>query len=738
MLRLIPGDPGKRLAEQEFMSNTKDDTGHEFSVRDPLAGGDAASPTPVISEDVPSSGVRGPVERGSLLPPLRRPLTAENMLKLVDWDKLGRGVMRRLWLIGLVTAVAVTLGLVGAVRAGRPKYDARASLLYRTDRQKQTLAASGSAVAIKGLARSTALSLLRRTSNLEAVRTNLNINMSVNDLRWRIQTKSERNSEIVILTVDEMPTADSAVNVVNELVRVALAGNRDLYRSQAIAAVEQFQRQALQARKELNVVSDQLTAFQATNRLLEAAADTAAFLDSVAVVSERLSAAKIAHDAQRVRIENYRKIIAGLPAEVVKDSFEDNPLKRRISNTEVALMEARTRYGPDNPRVKTLEDEIREMRRTLGDKTFDETRERVYEPNPAKRQFEQELLKLEAELSVLAQTVSQVSAERAEVEKRFAHLPRQQMVLAGFLQRRAAADDLCRVLEKSASEAKVAAELDLGDFELMEPARAATVTRSKMAVVLPFLALIFGLLGGALLCVALECLDPKLRTSRQVELAYTAPCLGAVAVTEAAGLADAFLPVCRSIYQRWGQPSVAEGARVLAVLSAQHGEGKSTLAFQIARYWAGLDVKTAYLDFDVGPNPVLNVPATQRGMEEYLADRAGWESVLFIRHNVACFKLMADAGDLPERLHGKAMARLMETLRANYGCVVIDTPAFLESRNAEMLARLADGAVWVIDSSRTSRATVNLAFDELDSAGIRPFGLVLNCVEPAQAGHGRG
>jgi len=711
------------------MNGPNKESGDEFSVRDQFAGRQEGPKTDVLSAALPSADMNGSRERGAVQAPLRRPVTADNMLKHIDWAALGRGVLRRVWLIVLIAAATTSLGLLGAVKAGRVKYDARASLLYRTDRQKQTLASSGSAFAIKGLARGTALSLLRRTSNMEAVRTNLHLKMTADELRWRIQVKSDKSSEIILLTVDNMPTADSAVKVANESVRVALEDNRDFYRSQAIQSAERFQQQASLARKELDVLNSQLTSFQATNRMLEVAADTAAFLDSVAVVSERLSAARIAYDSQLLRIENYRKIIKDLPDEVLRESLEDNPLKRRISNTEVALMEARTKYGPANPRVQILEDEIKEMRRTMAEKTFDENRERVYEPNPAKKQFEQELLRLNAERSVLEEAVKHVSAEMADVERKFAYLPQKQIELAGFIQRRAATEELCRALEKSMGEAKLAADLDLADFELLESSRTGTATHSKLASLLPVLGLLLGLIGGTIVCVAVAWLDPRLRTAAQIELAYSAPCLGVVAATDTAALGDAFLPISRSVYQRWTQRSATDGAGLLAVLSAQKGEGKSTLAFQLAKYWAGLGVKTAYLDFDSEPSTVMNVPSSVRGIEDYLSGRAAWENVQFIQDNVACFKLLADAGNLPERLHGKAMVRLLETLRANYGCVVIDTPAFLENRSAEMLALLVERTVWIIDASRTLRTTVNIAFDELDRSGIRPMGIILNFAE---------
>ncbi|MEI6810098.1 MAG: hypothetical protein WCN95_15375, partial [bacterium] len=156
-----------------------------------------------------------------------------------------------------------------------------------------------------------------------------------------------------------------------------------------------------------------------------------------------------------------------------------------------------------------------------------------------------------------------------------------------------------------------------------------------------------------------------------------------------------------------------------------------------ARYWAGLGIKTAYLDFDERANPQLTMPASCRGIEEYLDGQAAWESVLFTHENVACFKLTARSGNLPERLHGRAMTRLLTTMRTNYACVIIDTPAFLESRSSEQIALLAGNSVWIIDAKHTMRRTVNLAFDSLDRAGIRPIGIVLNFAAPERAAGGK-
>jgi len=198
---------------------------------------------------------------------------------------------------------------------------------------------------------------------------------------------------------------------------------------------------------------------------------------------------------------------------------------------------------------------------------------------------------------------------------------------------------------------------------------------------------------------------------------------------KAPALSAAFIPVCRSLYLRLSGCPAPEGARVVCVLSARPGDGKSTLAFQAARYWAALGIRTAYLDFDPAPNPWLSPAEHQAGIEDYLAGLATWDDVSFMQEEVVCFKRRRDTGDLPERMHGTTMRRLMETLRARFGCVIVEAPAWMtDAPSAQMLTGMTDQSVWMAASPLSTRPLIGEAFDGLDRAGIRPFGIILNRV----------
>jgi polysaccharide biosynthesis transport protein len=712
-----------------------------FSLRAQMsaAGATPAPPAPSAARGGQKPFTPPRKASSSGLPPVRVAVTAENMLKSVDWQKILRGSLRRAWLAAIVIGIFAGLGILGGIKLRHVKYDSHSSLLYRPDRQKQILAASGSTFAMRALSRNTAISLIRRASNMDTVAKNLKSPVPADDLKWMIQTKAEKNSEIVVLDLSGAPSKDLAMKLVNEAARVAIEDNAAFYRSQATQAVEAFRRQAQLSKAEMDGLTDQIAAYQTTNHLIQADADAKSFLDSVTAISERTSIARIAYQSQLIRIENFKNTITNMPDEVVRESFEDSPIKRRISNSEVALMEARTKYGPDNPRVRAIEDEIKEMRKMLTDKTYDQNREQVFEANPTKKQFEAELLRMEAELTVLSDTVRQVEAEKAGLERRFAHLPRQQLELAEMQQRRQAAGEMYQALQKTADNAAFAASLDLADFEPLEAARGAEPRRSPLALLAPIGAIIFGLVGGAVLCIAVEFLDSKWRTVRQLELAYSVPVAGAITradIAEDGGFAQ-FLPICRALYERWCQRHPASAKGVLCVASSTTGEGKSSIAFHVARYWQALGIRSAYVDFDSTPNPHLAGDDVRCGAERYLRGTAEWADIQAIRHGVTCFKVRERTPDLLELLSTPAMARLWDSLTSQFAFVVIEAPGATGDPSAGFLASLGDEVVFVIGSPVADKPLVNAALDMLDRSGARPTALVLNMAGKAEGAASR-
>lgn len=174
---------------------------------------------------------------------------------------------------------------------------------------------------------------------------------------------------------------------------------------------------------------------------------------------------------------------------------------------------------------------------------------------------------------------------------------------------------------------------------------------------------------------------------------------------------------------------------VLAVVSAARGEGRSTLAANLALAAARETGQPAGLvDAD------LRSPTLHRllgadgevGLSDVLANRADLDAVAW-EHPTAGVVLVP--GGRPEqeparRFTSPRFQRFLAQMRNRFDEVVVDLPP-LACADAHVAARQCSGAVLVVRSGRTDAQLVREAVAGLD--GVKLLGAVLNDVAEAEA-----
>lgn len=173
------------------------------------------------------------------------------------------------------------------------------------------------------------------------------------------------------------------------------------------------------------------------------------------------------------------------------------------------------------------------------------------------------------------------------------------------------------------------------------------------------------------------------------------------------------------------------GHRCVLITSACGGEGKTTLAAQLAGRCANAGLTTLLIDADLrrpSLGTLLEVPEGP-GLADVLAGEVEPEATLVIIGNAGGFHLLP-AGSIvhdPSRLlQGERLGRLLDRFREAFDIVIIDTPPVLAVPDALQLGRNADGAILAVrhDSSRYS--LVERARDRLQSVGVPILGAVVN------------
>ncbi len=175
--------------------------------------------------------------------------------------------------------------------------------------------------------------------------------------------------------------------------------------------------------------------------------------------------------------------------------------------------------------------------------------------------------------------------------------------------------------------------------------------------------------------------------------------------------------------------------RILAVTSAIRGEGRSTIAANLALTAAQEGRETLLVECDVRRPSLATLfeLAPRAGLTQVL-DRSAELSQALCPVGPLSVLCAAGAGDPMAILRSPRMRPLLETLRASYAFVVLDAPPALAFADAGRLAAVWDGAILVVRAHATPRDVVRMA---IDSLGDKVVGVVLNGIDAEAAPRGK-
>jgi succinoglycan biosynthesis transport protein ExoP len=175
--------------------------------------------------------------------------------------------------------------------------------------------------------------------------------------------------------------------------------------------------------------------------------------------------------------------------------------------------------------------------------------------------------------------------------------------------------------------------------------------------------------------------------------------------------------------------------KVIGIVSALPGEGKSTVAANFAELLAGTGARTLVIDGDLrNPGLTRNFGVSSTvGLVDAVVDLGGWRAMLKYdrQTNLAIMPGLVRGGlaHTAEALSSPGMRQLMEDARKQFDYIVVDLPPLGPVVDAKAFAPLADGFIAVVEWGRTPRALVN---DLLNSDPVivgKMLGVVLNKVK---------
>lgn len=170
--------------------------------------------------------------------------------------------------------------------------------------------------------------------------------------------------------------------------------------------------------------------------------------------------------------------------------------------------------------------------------------------------------------------------------------------------------------------------------------------------------------------------------------------------------------------------------RVVLVTSTGPEEGKSTIVANLGASLAQSGRRTLLVDTDLRRPSLHRVLGVSRnaGLADVLAGDATLEEAVRPTRIPGLDVLVA--GTVPanpaELIESARLQALVRTLRESYEYVVLDSPPSAGLVDASLLSALADGVLFVIEPRRFDLRLVRVALRQLERAGARLYGVVLN------------
>jgi succinoglycan biosynthesis transport protein ExoP len=176
--------------------------------------------------------------------------------------------------------------------------------------------------------------------------------------------------------------------------------------------------------------------------------------------------------------------------------------------------------------------------------------------------------------------------------------------------------------------------------------------------------------------------------------------------------------------------STQQGARTIVVTSAAPSEGKTVVASNLAIALAQTGLSVLLVDADMRRPRIHEVfdQSQQPGLSNVIVGNVDLDQA--VRPSEIPGLSLLPAGPNPpnpaELLASTPCRELLERLGKRFDWIVIDSPPVLAVTDAAVLSHVASRALFVIAADMTSRPAVQAAIGQLEAAGAKFLGGVLN------------
>jgi succinoglycan biosynthesis transport protein ExoP len=591
----------------------------------------------------------------------------------------------------------------------------------------------------------TYVELFQETPVAQDVVNNLGLRISPKTLLSKVTVAPVSNTDIIQLSVTWNNPAMSA-RIANAFGAAVVNRERELVASQATTAIGFLQQEMPAAQQTMHAAEASLAKFEATHHIADIDAQTQATITQAATIDSKIGQVQADQRVQRAMLASDNRQLAGVPATITGgETVAQNPvvaqLQAQLSQAQVQLRALQRQYTNAYPGVITAKSQVATLQREIAAQQATVVASTNTVPNPLYQQIQQQIAQATSAIASDSAQLRALQAQRTQMNPQLAALPAQAAALSDLQRAATSSQGIYGALQQSYNNAQIARDTALSDVTITQPAD------PRFAAVRPNLILntILGIVLGAVLAVIgaflIDYFDNTVKDDRDVQAELALPSLASVPLVKMRNgtpelpwvrslTVEAFLQLVTSM-----KYATDTSLGTLSITSPTQGDGKSTIALNVAIAMAELEPRVLLVDADLR-RASLHAKLRLRnevGLSDILVGLSLPEAA--IQHSkYAGLDILTSGTATPnpiKLLQSKRMDEFLSEMRGKYRCVVLDCTALSVNLDSAVVARKTDGSVIVLAAGQTDLRAARAALRRLQQVGVHNvLGYVLNRVVP--------
>ncbi len=509
-------------------------------------------------------------------------------------------------------------------------------------------------------------------------------------------------------------------------------------------SIEYLKTQIASKQHELDALDKAISAFYKANNIEAFSTDFEDNLSKVQKFHEMLQTAEVEYSAVRANINKIKSDLESEDNDIISQTSFSEPLKVRLMNLEVDLARALTKYTEQHPRVKAIQQNIDNVKQLIAEGAQEKIQLKNMTANPVKQKLINDLLTKEGEAVALQQKIIALKRiiEKSQIK------PSYQMELSRLQRDRDGIKAILLNLQEQLNSINLSANIESSRIKQLQKAvRPNNPINNKLKMNI-LIALVLGMGAGFGLAFLLHFLDNRVKSVSEFVKRINLPLIGTIPKYSF----SPFLPFQvveteEELEQKEIQKETSEAvtqllalnlkymqvddlSKTYAIVSPTKGDGKTSIALQLAAAFTKEDYRVLLIDSDFHLKKSSEILDAEKnlGLSEILTAQVRPEDCIV--HLGDCeFDLLPSGKqppDLKKILASNRFTELIDLLKEDYNLILIDTPALLYVTDSLKVLPHTDGVILIARILHTTYHDIKKVIKRILLFDTEIIGTILN------------